>query len=287
MTDTSDRFDRFLREVDSHLTLDPAERKQVLGELRSHLAETASEMQIVDPDRSVDDIQAQVVDDFGAPADLALAYNPRGSVVLTDASGATVLTFSAAVTKAGKMAGEVARSGARAVGRGAEAVGRSAGAVGRGAGRAVKIGFLSFVVLLGVALLSGTIVAVVLFDDIRDIVESNVDEHLYSSSVDCRNLNCSGARGSTSFYLFEGAKGLTYDFDLHAAEANATGTALLQIYDPSGRLVLNRTFDATGEHRNIERGDFQPAPGYWEVRLVFAGYNGQASIDVWATGLPR
>lgn len=277
----TDHIEDYLRKVDRHLTLEPHQRQQVLSELRSHLWETVRELQNQDPARPIEDIQHQVVQDFGAPADLAIAYNPEGSIVLTDATGSTVLTFSEAVTRAGRAVGKGAATSAKAVGKGAVVA-------GRGLGGFLKVLLIVVSIVIAAALLSASLVAVFLFDDIKELIEENAQASLYTGNFDnCSNAPCNGTLDPKRFYVGEETKRLRFMIAGHASgnETNGGGILVVTVRDPEGNTVMDAAYDLAPRESFWDRGVWAAQPGYWQIEVRYEDFRGHFELDVDATGL--
>lgn len=268
----------YLREVEASLRVDAARKRQIVDELRTHLTEKVADMQATMPERSVFEIEQEILREFGNPRDLALAYEPEGTAVLTNAAGNIVL-------RVGK-----------AVGRGARVVGRSTGTF-------LKWTAVALAVLLVISLGVGAWAYYEMKPYIPALIDSN--DPVYEYYEICSATPCNGAAPADTFYIHPEAQSVRFDLDVHpvrvsderADNMSTNGTVRIVVADPDGGVRYNRTFELAplraSEHRYASSGgasyqemSWAAVPGNWTVSYEFHDFVGSVSMTTYAVSLP-
>lgn len=269
-------IDDYLDEVAAHLRGQRSDKEQVLRELRSHLEEQLADLSAEDPHSHPDEIARHIVQDFGDPEDLALAYDVEGRPELQLVpSGETVLRLT------------------HVVGRGAEVLGRGAQAVGRGTGTVLKW----TAGILGVLLVLSILVGVWAFYEVRpyveDVVLRNTEQEVFSLDETCRETACTFERPSQRFHVAEGARELRFRVDLWAVHDGSSdqhvleGQVEIHVRDPVGTTIFSRTFVLGEEGSLSQRATWDPAPGDWRVDVNATGFQGHLAVEAATVGAPR
>lgn len=257
-------IDGYLREVEASLRVDAERKRQIVGELRSHLREKAADLKRRDMARSDEDVEREVLAELGDPRTLALAYEPEGVAVLKDQAGRTVHRFS-------------------------EAVGRGAKAVGRKAGKALKVVAIALAVMLAL----GLVVAGWAYYEFKPYLTALAEEGdpVYSYSERCAGTPCFGTTANDTFYVSEKAKNVWLQVELHGTrpdrggEALSNGTVTLRIQDATGDVRLDRTFTMSNGSIVDHEVSWSAEAGNWTVLVELAGFQGWVSVDVHATSV--
>ena len=256
----------YLREVQASLRVDATRKRQIADELRTHLTERVADELADDPSRPRDDVEREVLRDFGNPRDLALAYEPEGGEpVLLNQSGDIVLRLGRASARAAK-------------------------AVGRGTTKVLKVTAIVLAGLLVVALGVGAWAYYEIKPYIPTIVESQ--EPVYSYSEGCATA-CSGAYPPDTFSVREGAETVRfdlrvrYDHDWETDERVGAGNVTVRIADPSGALRFERTLSVDNETRFHHEASWASMPGNWTASYEFDGFVGHIELETYAYGFPR
>ena len=243
----------YLSEVRAHLRTSAAEKDQIIRELRTHLEERVREARGAHPDRETEALTREVLERFGNPHELAIAYTPEGATELRLPSGETVL-------RVGK-------------------------AVGRGTGKVLK--------WVGVGTLAlGLIVAglgIWAFYEVRPyvegIIEQNVQEPVYRYTEHCRDAPCQGQAVNQTFYVQPGARYVS--FDLWASVDDAVpegGSVAVQILDPDGTTRFSRTLALEPGGHLSEDARWAPVSGDWRVEITYADFQGRVHLSVETAG---
>lgn len=261
----------YLREVETTLRVDAERKRQIVDELRSHLREKVADLRNSEPARAQEDVEREVLSDFGSPHDLALAYSPEGQAILTNQAGDIVLRLG------------------QAVGRGATYVAtdlgpRAARAVGRGTGRLLKV----FAVIVSVLLILSIGIGVWAFYEVRPVVETLVEQSqpAYSYREECPGTPCNGPVPADTFYVSPGSKQVRVDLDVrHPWRENGTGSVTVLVKDPSGTGSFNRTFTLSGMNDFHHEMRWAPTEGNWTIAYSYSGFVGVVDVDVYATSI--
>lgn len=267
----------YLREVEASLRVDATRKRQIVDELRSHLSDKVAEMRAAQPERSIFEVEQEVLREFGNPRDLALAYEPDGTAVLTSAAGNIVL-------RVGK------------------AVGRGAAAVGRGTGRAIKWIAVAIGVLLVISLGVGAWAYYEVKPHLAEIIESTEPVYRYYES--CPDVPCSGASDADIFYVAPDARYVRFDLDVYRGHVHLdegetreipNGTLRIVVLDPEGAARYDRTFNATPSVSGGSYGagggwsgladqelSWAPMAGNWSVQYTFHDFLGSIGVRAYA-----
>lgn len=254
-------LDDYLREVEATLRVEPERKRQIVDELRSHLAEKVEELRRGQPERGLAEIEREVVNDFGSPRELALAYHPEGPV-LQNSAGDVVLRLG------------------QAVGRGTVAVGR---AVGRGTGLFLKWLAIAVAALLVIAIGLG----IWAFYELRPVAEAIADQSqpIYSYYEGCEGTPCNGAFGNESFYVVPEARAVHFDIRVgHPWEdgPNATGSVHVTVRDPSGEIKYDRLVMMNNETSFHQELRWAGTAGNWTVAYEFTEFLGVIDVETYA-----
>lgn len=269
----------YLRDVATSLRVDAARKRQIVDELRTHLTEKAAELRAADPTRSIFDVEQEVIREFGNPRDLALAYEPDGTAVLTTAAGDIVL-------RVGK-----------AVGRGARAVGRSTGTF-------LKWTAVALAILLVISLGVGAWAYYEVKPYIPAIIDSS--DPVYEYRETCSATPCNGLLPADTFYVRPEAQTVEFDLDVYRVRLSESqmenmsatnGTVRVVVLDPAGNSRYDRTFElaaaSSSEYRSgssagssHQQTSWAAAPGNWTVSYEFTDFVGTISVQAYAVSLP-
>jgi hypothetical protein len=247
----------YLREVDATLQVDAARKRAIVDEMRAHLREKVDDLARDEPARPREDIERQVVGDFGNPRDLALAYGSDGTVV-------------------NRTTGEVVLEVGRAVGRGTGRVLRGAG---RGLGTFLKWAAVAVAILLVLSIGVG----VWAFYELKPLVEKNAPVPVLEFHETCREI-CNYTLDSLVFLVHDGTREVRFDLDVRHA-ANSTGVVTVRVANPNGT-AFEQAFPADGTRDADMHQTFAPLPGEWRVTVEFVGFTGRVALDAWTVGLP-
>lgn len=265
----ADIIEDYLREIESRLQVDPERKQLIVSEIRSHLRDKVYELQAAEPSRAQEEVARQVIDDFGNPHDLALAYAPGGAPVLKSASS-----------------GEIVMRFGRAVGRGTKAF--------------LKGVAITLIVLLVVAAGVGAWA----YYELKPTLEKNLPYTVFESYESCYRENCTAPPAPRTFYVHPEAREVRLTLSLdrpHAVDGELTpayywseknvtlvafGTAHVTVRDPTGATLYNRTFSPAGGDDVRETLKWAPLTGNWTIAVEFEDFRGDLEIDVSAIGLP-
>lgn len=272
--------ENYLREVEHSLRADADRKRQIIDELRSHLQEKIDDIKRANPERSYEDIEREVLHDFGSPRDLALAYEPEGVAVLKNNAGDTVLRVG------------------QAVGRGATYVAtdlapRAARAAGRNAGRALKVIGITLAILLVTAL--G--VAGWAYYEVKPYLGAIAEDGLpvYDYSESCSGTPCSGLLPAGSFYVKSEARQLRFELDIdpvHPSGAErgtphvGAGSVTVTVTDPTGVQAYNRTVLMTNGSSVRHDATWAALEGNWTVAIAFDGFQGDVRVEAYTWSAP-
>lgn len=256
----------YLRRVESTLRADADRKRQIVDELRTHLLEKVDDVHAAAPERSRHEVEQEVLREFGDPRDLALAYAPEGTAVLTNKAGEIVLQLG------------------KAVGRGAVAVGRSSG-------RILKWTAVALAGLLVIALGVGAWAYYEVKPYIPTIIEQS--EPVYQYFERCADTPCSGTASPDSFYVRPEAKTVRFDIDIYSVHRDAewdrhfgNGTLAVTILDPDGVARYDRVHNLTDERASYFETSWAAVPGNWTVTYTFDGFVGAIDVEAYAIGFP-
>lgn len=259
-------IDDYLRDVENSLRVDAHRRRQIVDELRSHLTEKADELAGEDPLRSRFDIEQDVLRQFGNPRDLALAYEPEGAAVLTNAAGDIVLRLG------------------KAVGRGAAAVGRSTGT------------FLKWTaVALGVLLILSIGVGAWAYYEVKPYIPSIIEqsEPTYQYYERCADTPCSGAPPPDTFFVRPDAQSVRFDLNTYSVRSSndrdlrlGNGTLHVVVTDPLGNVRFDRSFNMTDDASVHQEVSWAAEAGNWTIAYRFDGFLGAIDVQTYALGFP-
>lgn len=259
-------IDDYLREVETSLRVDAARKRQIVDELRTHLAEKVEEVARAEPGRTIPEIEQEVLREFGNARDLALAYEPEGAIVLTNAAGDIVLRVD------------------RAVGRGARVA-------GRGAGKALKWLAISLAALLVIALGAGAWAYYEIKPYIPAIIEQSEPTYQYFET--CGPTPCSGEAAADVFYVRPESTSVRLNLNAYYAhdpddwdERLGNGSVRVVVTDPEGTMRLDRTFDMSAEGRAYYETTWVSAPGNWSIAYTFDAFVGRIDVNAYAIGFP-
>ncbi len=249
----NDIIDAYLREVETRLRGERADKRAIVQELRSHLVDRVTGLMAEDPGISEEEAARQAVRAFGDPAELALSYGPSGPE-LSSASGETVLR----------------------IGR---AVGRGTGKVLKGVG----IGLLALLVVVSA-------LGIWAFYEVRpyveDIVERNAERSVYSFHTSCKDAPCTEEQRSQTFYIHPSARSV--QLDLRAWDTRddvSQGSLEVRVTTPDGTLAYNRTLQLDGRSSLSEEASWAPLSGNWTVDVRVSDLVGTVSVHVEAVGM--
>lgn len=256
----------YLREVSASLRVDATRKRQIVDELRTHLTERVAEDVAASPERPRDEVEREVLRDFGNPRDLALAYEPDGGApVLLNQSGDIVLRLGRASARAAK-------------------------AVGRGTTKVLKVTAIALAVLLVVALGVGAWAYYEIKPYIPTIIESQ--EPVYSYYESC-TTTCSGLYPADTFHVREGAETVRfdlrvrYDNDWETDEHRGAGNVTVKLLDPAGVARYERTLAVTNETWVHHEASWGAMPGNWSATYEFDAFVGTIEVETYAYGFPR
>lgn len=244
----TDIIDGYLEEVTRSLRARPSEREKIERELRSHLLHQLSEYREQDPEASDEEIQRQVVQEFGNPRDLALAYTDEGAEI-RDPAGETLLR-----------------------------IGR---AVGRGTRTALKwmgIGALALLLIVGS-------LGVWAFYEARpvilDIVSNYVENEAFNYQERCGPSPCTVAPPTQTFHVPEGVREVKLDIDLlDTRRSELSGQAVVQLSDPNGEVVFQRVFDVDGRTQASVATELAPVAGNWTIEMELSEFTGWFRVHI-------
>lgn len=248
----------YLREFESSLRVEPARRRQIVDELRSHVQEKVSDLARTSDAARVD-LERAVLADLGSPRDLALAYEPEGHAVLKNQAGEVVLRLGGAV------------------GRGARAVGRGMGAFLKWA--AVAMGIL-LVIAIGVGVWA--------FYEVRPVLQEMAAgaSPIYDYGESCEGTPCNGQVPGDRFYVPENTTSLRFHLEAYGPwrdDANATGTVRVVVQDPQGNVAYNRTLTLSEDSSSSATAQWAPTPGNWTVSYEFDAFRGRVEARAYAS----
>lgn len=255
-------IDDYLREVEASLRADADRKRPILDELRAHILEKVDDLARADPLRAREDIEREVLNDFGSARDLALGYEPEGHL-LRDETGEIILRFG------------------QAVGRGTK---KAARAVGRGTGVFLKW----TAVALSVLLVLGIGLGVWAFYEVRPVVETLVEQSqpAYEYQESCPATPCNGELPPQAFYVSPDAKQVRISLEAyHWDDLPANGTARVVVTDPLGEVRLDRTFLVSTRTHVSQEARWAPAEGNWTVAYTFTEFRGSLHVRTYATGV--
>lgn len=253
-----DTIEHYLREVGAGLRVDDARKRPILDELRAHLYEKVHDLARADPSRDRDELERQVVADFGDARDLALGYTPEPALVR-------------------RTTGEVVLEVGRAVGRGTE---KALRATGRGLGVFVKW----LAIALAVMLVLTVGVGVWAFYEIKPLVEKNAPVPVFERHDAC-SAACNHSVDALTFYVHPEAREVRFDLDVSHAK-NSTGVVVVRVQDPNGTLVFDEAFPANGTSHASVHQTWGPQAGDWRVSLEYVSFRGYVDAEAWTVGLP-
>lgn len=259
-------IDDYLREVEASLRVDASRKRQIVDELHTHLIEKVNDVQAADPTRLRDEIEREVLREFGSAHDLAFAYGPEGTPVLRNSAGDIVLRIG-------------------------QAVGRGAVAVGRGTGKALKWVAVALAGLLVVALGVGAWAYYEVKPYIPSIIEQSEPSYQYFER--CADTPCSGAPPADSFYVRPEARTVRFDLNVYSVHPNddwdqhyGNGTVHVQVTDPAGVVRYDRSFNLTDEGATYHETSWAAEPGNWSIAYTFDGFVGALDVEAYAISFP-
>lgn len=266
-------IDDYLREVETSLRVDASRKRQLVDELRTHLAERVEDVAREDPARPLLEVQQEVLREFGNPRELALAYEPEGAAVLTNSAGEIVLRLT------------------QAVGRGAAVVGRGAVVVGRGTGKALKWLAISLAALLVVAIGVGAWAFYEVKPFIPAILEQS--EPAYQYYERCAATPCSGTPAADMFFVRPEAKTVRLDLNVQSTYADhdraahvGNGTIRITITDPLGEVRLDRAINLSSDASTRYETSWSAMAGNWTVAYAFDTFVGVVDVETYAISFP-
>jgi hypothetical protein len=256
----------YLREVDASLRVDATRKRHILDELRSHLTEKTEELHSGSPERPVEDIEREVLREFGSARELALAYEPSGVVVLTNEAGDIVLRLG------------------KAVGRGAKAVGRSTGTI-------LKWTAVALAVLLVTSLGVGAWAYYEVKPYIPSIIEQSEPSYQYYEK--CADTPCSGAPPADVFYVSTDARSVRFDVNVYSVHKTGdrdrhygNGTLQVSVVDPTGVKLFDRTFNNSEGASAHQEMRWAAVEGNWTVAVAYDGFIGAVDVEAYAITFP-
>jgi hypothetical protein len=259
-------IDDYLREVETSLRVDAARKRQIVDELRTHLTEKADEVSAADPERPRAQIEQEMLREFGNPRDLALAYEPEGTAVLTNQAGEIVLRLG-------------------------KAVGRGAAAVGRGSARALKWVAIALAALLVVALGVGAWAYYEVKPFIPAIIEQS--EPTYQYFERCVATPCSGAAPADTFYVRGEATTVRLDLNVYSVHTEddwdrhvGNGSVRIVVTDPAGEVRYDRSLNVTEEGATFYETSWTAVEGNWTIAYSFDAFVGAIDVETYAIGFP-
>jgi len=259
-------IDDYLREVETSLRVDASRKRQIVDELRTHLAEKVEDVAQGDPSRPLAAVEQEVLREFGNPRDLALAYEPEGAAVLTNSAGDIVLRLG------------------KAVGRGARVVGRSTGT-------ALKWIAIGLAALLAVSLGVGAWAYYEVKPFIPAIIEQS--EPTYQYFERCAQTPCNGAPPPDTFFVRPEAKTVRLDLNAYSvhpsddrSEHVANGTVRVRVTDPAGEVRFDRPINMSGDAATYYETSWSAIPGNWSVAYDFDGFVGAIDVETYAIAFP-
>lgn len=260
----------YLRQVEASLRADPDRKRPILDELRGHILDKVDDLARADPLRPREDIERDVLHDFGSPRDLALGYEPEGHL-LRNQAGEIVLRFGEAVGRGTRLV--VTDIGPRA-----------AKAVGRGTGRVLKWFAIGVSALLVLAVALG----IWAFYEVRPVVETLVEQSqpAYDYHESCPATPCNGALPGQVFYVSPDARQVRIEVDAyHWGSDPANGTVRVMVTDPEGATRLDRVFTVTNQSHAGHEARWAPMAGNWTVAYEFADFRGTIRVQTYATSV--
>lgn len=260
-------IENYLREVEASLRVDAARKRQIVDELRTHLTEKVADMQAAQPDRSVFEIEQEILREFGNPRDLALAYEPEGTTVLTNAAGDIVL-------RVGK-----------AVGRGAVAVGRNTGT------------FLKWTaVALGILLVISLGVGAWAYYEVKPYIPAMIEssDPVYEYYERCAATPCNGVLPADTFYVRPSAQTVKFQLSVYSVHPQdgdddrhvGNGTLRLVVSDAEGVARLDRVLNLTNEGYLHHEVSWASAEGNWTVAYEYTDFVGAIDVQAYAITMP-
>lgn len=260
----------YLARVEAKLQVDEASKRQILKELRAHLKDRVDEERAARPDAPEEEVVQEVLNDFGSPDDLALAYTPQGTT-LRDKAGRTLVTLPVVV----KGVGRAVKTGGTAAAKGAAAVGRGILAF---ASRVVVPVLIAVLVLAAI----GLVVGFFLFDDITALVAAHTPEEIYQESVRCTDTACDRVFTGQFHVAADRFDRLVLDayIDRGNPDQAGAGTAQILILAPDGTELLNRTAGPGDPARVWLDATWSPQEGPYTVQYEFTGFHGRVHLHV-------
>ena len=256
----------YLREVQASLRTDTARKRQIVDELRSHLAEKVAELRASDASRPHEEIEREVLREFGSARDLALAYGPEGHEVLVNQAGDIVL-------RVGK------------------AVGRGAAAVGRGTGKFLKGLAIALAFLLVLSIGVGAWAWYEVKPNLPHLIEQA--QPIYSYYERCADTPCSGEIPADTFYVRPNITSVRFDLDVYSITEHldnethmrmGNGTVHVTVRDPNGTALMDHAFNLTEEGRAHRELAWAALPGNWTISYRFDGFRGAIDAEAYASG---
>lgn len=239
----------YLREVEAALKTDGATKRQIVSELRAHIQEKMGDVSREMPGATPDEVARTVLRDFGNPRDLAVAYEPRETVIR-------------------KSTGEVILRIGRAVGRGTKSFLKWT---------AIAIAFL---------LVLATGIGIWAWYEVKPIVEKNAPYSVYSYDEQCELSSCSSTPVEQSFFIHSGAREVR--MDVHVThDYVSVGAVKITVKDPSGTVKYDKTFTSSSGRTASQEVAWGPAVGDWHITYQFTGFDGNVGIRIYTLGLPE
>jgi len=276
----SGRIDDYLHELEAQLRADAAHKRQILDELRTHIDDKLADMRAEQPEADHETLVAEVLAEFGPARELALAYEPNGTVaVLQNRAGEVLLHIGDLVERgATYVATDLGPRAARGVRTHGPPAAR---AVGRVTGRFLRFLGITIVVLLVLSLALG----IFAFYELRPLALTIADEAApaYSHTQDCRQGACPFSVTRDTFYVEPGDK--TVRLTLGASpdrDAAQMGNVTFRIYDPQGGEHFNRTFGGSQLAHSHVQTQWEARPGDWMVEIVVDHFSGFIDLDLYA-----
>ena len=257
----------YLREVEATLSAEPERRRRIVEELRSHLREKMAEVRRREPDRAEEDVEREVLRDFGSPRDLALAYGTEGPV-LVNRAGDTVMRVG------------------QAVGRGASSAAR---AVGRGTGRLLK----GVAIALAALLTLGVVGGVWAYYEFKPYVLAMAEESrpVYAFAQTCWETPCDAGEATQTFYVKPDARQVRFVLNVGGPDGwhprvNASGDLRVALVDPEGNVRYERAVSLVDGGRFHQELQWAGVPGNWTVTVSATQLVGQLDARAYVSSAP-
>ncbi len=246
-SDTTEMIvDEYLARVEKRLRLREADRAAAMTEIRAHIEDKIRDEQERSPARHRADIARDVIDDFGSPQDIAVAYTPEGPVLHLP-SGDHVI--------------------------------RLGRAVGRGTARFFKIA----AIVLGVLLVTAIGLGAFAYAEFKPIIAANAPYEVFHYRESCNP--CDGISLNEPFPVHSRAREVRLEVSSHAT-GNGSGTFSVDVIDSNGTVHYSRTYHDLDDNNASVDTTLPAVPGTWRAVISYSGYHGHAHIEVWTIGLP-